>query len=236
MDLSYAAGREFVEDIRPFLDRHDLDGLLQRLCNCWPNEQLEEMLHCGCDDARKAALLCLSFEGDSGNVPAIAELLKSGDRTVSTLAEHALWSIWFRDGSSCSNLGLIDAVHHLGEDDLDEALRILSEIIANEPSFAEPYNQRAITYFLKDDYDRAVRDYRRALRLNPFHFGALAGLGHCYAALGKLPDALRTYEQLLEMHPWADGIKEAITEIKSKLSYTSHSPLGIPPSWMHWNS
>ena len=34
----------------------------------------------------------------------------------------------------------------------------------------------------------------------PFHFGALAGLGHCYAHEGKLVPALRCYEQALAIN------------------------------------
>ena len=68
----------------------------------------------------------------------------------------------------------------------DLAIRCLTRVIEHSPDFAEAHNQRAIVHFLKEDYPSSIADCLQTLELNSYHFGAAAGLGHCYAALGDL--------------------------------------------------
>jgi tetratricopeptide (TPR) repeat protein len=69
------------------------------------------------------------------------------------------------------------------------------------PSFAEGYNKRATVYYLLQEYEEAIQDCRSTLALNPYHFGALSGLGLCYAALQDLESALFWFEKAFTLHP-----------------------------------
>jgi len=82
------------------------------------------------------------------------------------------------------------------------------------PTFAEAYNQRAIVLFLLGRYEQAAEDCLRALRLNPYHFGAMAGLGHCHASLGRWERALEAYHRTLQLHPRAEGIRQSIRQVQ----------------------
>jgi tetratricopeptide (TPR) repeat protein len=86
-----------------------------------------------------------------------------------------------------------------------------------DPTFAEAYNQRAITKYLNERYEESIADCREAVERMPCHFGALAGLGHCHAHQGRLAEAVACYERALEINPHLDGIREAIAELKREI-------------------
>jgi len=51
--------------------------------------------------------------------------------------------------------------------------------------------QRAIVHYLSERFDESVEDCHRTVSRMPAHFGAWAGMGHCYAHLGKHVEAIR---------------------------------------------
>jgi tetratricopeptide (TPR) repeat protein len=81
------------------------------------------------------------------------------------------------------------------------------------PDYAEGWSRRAYVYYLQSDYDRAAGDLRRALALEPNHFKALDGLARILRESGQKKSALKVYEQLLRIHPFMPGAKEAVDEL-----------------------
>lgn len=224
MDQPDESGADFVNELTPLIERHDTDALLAFLDQHWPRESLLEMLSSDNMDAVKVALVCLAFVGRMSDTSRIAPLLHSHDAAAIACAEHTLWSIWFRSGDDAQNVRLTQAVDLIGRDRFSDAIEQLDLLIARAPRFAEAYNQRAIACFLAGEYDRAAEDCRHALRLNPFHFGAMAGLGHSYAASRKLAAAMQAYRAALAIHPRLEGIRQSITCIRRCLD--RHAELG----------
>jgi tetratricopeptide (TPR) repeat protein len=216
MSVSYSHGREFVSQVRPFFEARDAEALVRHLQMYWPHEQLRELCSCGHTDAAKVAATCLALTGTMEDNPVLAALLRTEDSTTVALAEHAMWSIWFRPSDARAGALMDEAVRLISQNELDTALSFLNELIRQKTNFAEAYNQRAIVYFLKESYHESLVDCFRTLRLNPFHFGALAGVGHCQASLGCLDLALEAYHRALQIHPHMDGIRQSIREIRRK--------------------
>ena len=50
----------------------------------------------------------------------------------------------------------------------------------------------------------------------PCHFGAWAGMGHCYAHLGKHDEAIRSYEKALEINPRLEGVRQGIESLREE--------------------
>ena len=96
-----------------------------------------------------------------------------------------------------------------GPDDA-QALAALDDLIAEAPNFAEAHNQRAILFFRRGEFARSVSDCQQALRLNPYLFGAAAGMGQCYLKLKKPRAALRAFRQALEINPSLDHLRDAV--------------------------
>jgi tetratricopeptide (TPR) repeat protein len=130
------------------------------------------------------------------------------------MAEHALWSIWFRCGNAEANSLLKMGAEALDHKDFAEAERLFSEAILTDPSFAEPFNQRAIVRYLTERYEDSVTDCQATVDRMPCHFGAWSGMGHGYAHLGKIPDAIRCYAKALEINPHLDCVAEGLRELR----------------------
>src|SRR6266699_1672746 len=146
---------EFVAAVKPLLERQDLGGLLQFLKSRWQPEQIVELLksrHC---DARKVAALCLSLVGGACCLGALAEQLKDPDPIVNEMAEHALWSIWFRSGCCQANHHLAKGAQAMERQEMPEAIRHFTRAIEIDPRFAEAYNQRASAQYLLEHFDES---------------------------------------------------------------------------------
>jgi cytochrome c-type biogenesis protein CcmH/NrfG len=50
----------------------------------------------------------------------------------------------------------------------------------------------------------------------PCHFGAWAGLGHCYAHEGQLAEAVEAYERALAINPHLEGVRQAVEEMRAR--------------------
>ena len=208
---------QFVGVVKPLLEAQDLTGLLCTLKKHWTADQIVSLLSCNHCDARKVAALSLGLVGGRCCVPPLAERLKDRDKMVNQMAEHALWSIWFRCGDPASNKELCRGTKALNAREFDRAIEHFDRAIEHDDNFAEAYNQRAIAHYLQEQYESSVRDCRTAVERMPCHFGAWAGMGHCFLHMGELAKALQCYEQALSINPHLDCLRETIKEIKGRL-------------------
>jgi tetratricopeptide (TPR) repeat protein len=151
--------------------------------------------------ARRAAALAIGLTGTLASVPATAAALHDDDRLVRRFAADALWELWFRGGTPEQNTKLRAAAT---EPDAARARAELDELIRAAPAFAEVHNQRAIWFFKRGEFARAVEDCETVLRLNPYHFGAAAGMGQCLLKLNRPRGALRAFRLALEINPELD--------------------------------
>jgi tetratricopeptide (TPR) repeat protein len=207
----------FVASVKPLLEAKDLEGLHCHLKQHYTPEQITSLLSDSCCDVRKVAALALSLVGGRCCIPVIAERLKDRDSMTNQMAEHALWSIWFRCGTPAANTELARGTECLSDYDFDCAIAHFDRALELCPEFAEAYNQRAIAYYLQEDFESSKRDCQRAIELMPCHFGAWAGLGHCHASQENWAEAVRCYEQALAVNPHLGCIRQAVCELHRKL-------------------
>jgi tetratricopeptide (TPR) repeat protein len=205
--------QSFVAAVRPALANKDLKALLATCKSQWTAAQIISLLSSPVCDARKCAALALSLVGCPACLEPLSIQLKDPDPMVNQMAEHAMWAIWFRCGTSESNQLLQKGSDLVSRREFDQAIEHFDRAIELSPNFAEAYNQRAIAHFLKEDFDRAIEDSQRTVNLNPDHFGAWAGMGHCHAHEGRVCDAVRCYKRVLEINPHHAGVKEALREL-----------------------
>ncbi len=149
--------------------------------------------------ARRAAALALGLVGTPASVPAAAAALHDADFLVRRFASDTLWELWFRAGTDGQNARLRAIAR-----EPDPSRSELDDLIREAPGFAEAHNQRAIWFFKRGEFARAVEDCETVLRLNPYHFGAAAGLGQCYLKLNRPRAALRAFRQALAINPDLD--------------------------------
>jgi tetratricopeptide (TPR) repeat protein len=163
---------------------------------------------------RRAAVLALGLLGTMASNEAVAGRLHDEDFEVRQLAADALWKLWFRGDSEINNLDLQRLARTR---DRQKAAAGLDRLIAKAPRFAEAYNQRAILAFSMKQYERSIIDCEKALELNPYHFGAQAGIGQCYLQLRRHKSALKAFRQALRINPNLDAIAETVRAIEASL-------------------
>lgn len=164
--------------------------------------------------SRRAAALALGLLGTMESNHVLAAALQDEDRRLRHTAADALWSLWFRADSRTHNRELQRLLRIA---DPVEAKRGFADLIEKAPCFAEAYNQRAILHFRLAEYHKSIADCEEVLRLNPYHFGARAGLGQCYVKLRKPRAALQAFRKALEINPDLDGVQDAVRSLEASL-------------------
>lgn len=130
-----------------------------------------------------------------------SELRRSGNESAAQRISRRIRSEWAKSGSATIDLLMQSANKAVEEKKYAAALDYLDEIVTLSPAYAEGWNLRATVHFARDDYARAMVDIDRALRLEPRHFGAMAGMAAILRETGHEAAAARVYERLLELYP-----------------------------------
>jgi len=134
-------------------------------------------------------------------------------------AEHAapiaktIEGLWLHSGSDTIGVLMRRSFKALNEKRPELALNLLDAVVELAPDFTEGWSRRAYVYYLQNDIDRAVGDLRRALALDPNHYKALEGLARILRESGQKKSALKVYRQLLRIHPYMPGAKDAVEEL-----------------------
>jgi tetratricopeptide (TPR) repeat protein len=198
--------RKALSRFRRAIDARYFEGTLVRL------------LHAEDAEVRQSALLALEFKGTMQSNDLIARCLRDEDPAVWELASDTLWSIWRRADTPENNQELRRLTRLVAEDgDAKEVLAGFDALIRKAPRFAEAFNQRAVFHYLRGDYAKAIADCEKAIRLNPNHFAAAAGMGHSFMKQKKLRAALRVYRRANRINPNLEKIRETIESLERML-------------------
>ena len=192
-------------------------ALRSTLAEKYPQETLIDSLENQKPLTCRAAAYALGEIANKDAIPPLVTALTHEDPGTRANAEQALWSIWFRSDDESIDAMMQKGVDHIKKQRYDEAVQVFSEVIRIAANYAEGYNQRAIAYFMSDEMSKSVEDCKRTIELNPFHFGAFAGMGQCYLKLGDLAAALDAFQRALEINPNLYAIERIVLEIQSML-------------------
>ncbi len=152
------------------------------------------------------------------SVQALLSDLKSEEEERRDRATQSLWQRWFHQKGLIGLETLQQAQYLMDADDFEQAEMVLSDLIAAQPDFAEAWNRRAVLRYTQGRYRPAILDCRTVLRLVPYHFGALHGVGLCYAALGEYREAIHAFHKALEVQPHATINRVLLLECTTRLS------------------
>jgi tetratricopeptide (TPR) repeat protein len=130
-------------------------------------------------------------------------LQATADAAEAQRLERQIWTIWLDYGGADE---LVPQLLQRGSAALLRRDYVVAEaaftaLVDRAPDFAEAWDRRAVTRFLRGDCAGAIQDIDRTLALQPRHFGALFGLGLCRAALGDYQAALDAFERVLAVDP-----------------------------------
>jgi tetratricopeptide (TPR) repeat protein len=134
--------------------------------------------------------------------------LLGNDETAAARAEAALWEMWHRSGDREIDALLREGITLMERRDLLAAEATFARMITQAPAFAEGWNKRATVRYVAENYEGSISDCEETLSRNPHHFGALAGAGLCYMALGRPRDAAGMFRRALAVHPRLGGARQ----------------------------
>lgn len=144
--------------------------------------------------------------------------LKNPEEQIRNQATAALWKSWFSQKGLQGLKLLQQAQVYLQNNQVEAAQKMLTDIVSTQPDFAEAWNQRAILYYSLKEYQLSVADCEQVVKLIPYHFGALHGMGLCQAALGNYREAILAFRRALEIQPYAVENQRLILECTARLS------------------
>lgn len=134
------------------------------------------------------------------------------------IIESKIWIYWrlFPNNQSVET-SMKTAIEIMQAGNLQKAELLLSQIINQEPQFAEAWNKRATIRYLRGNYKGSAKDIANVLLLEPRHFGALSGLGMINMQTGNWSDALQNYQAAFSINPNLPNIERLIKNLKFRL-------------------
>ena len=120
-----------------------------------------------------------------------------------------IWASWMDSGSPTVDMIMQRAVDAQMIGDYETARAFYDRAILIAPDYAEAWSRRAGLFLNDENFPEALRDLNEALRLEPRHFGAWAGLGIMMEAMGAEKEALEAYRQALAIYPFMTQAMQA---------------------------
>jgi tetratricopeptide (TPR) repeat protein len=125
--------------------------------------------------------------------------------------------LWRHSGSDTVNLLIGRAAKMATEKRTELAERLLDRAVALAPDYTEGFSQRAFFHFSQRNTVAALGDLRRVLALDPNHYKAMEGLIQIWREIDNKKGAYEVLKQLLDVHPFAPGARQAYEELKREV-------------------
>ncbi|MCL4202731.1 MAG: tetratricopeptide repeat protein [Pirellulaceae bacterium] len=200
-----------------FLDDEDSAEFIRCVSKHYLPATLEQLARFGQRLSRRGAVLALGFVGNYSANPVLGHALRDSDRAVRVLAENAIREVWCRDGSEEQRQQLSVLVRLNDGYQFEESLELASLLIQQAPRFAEAWNQRAIAHYRLGQFESAANDCQQTVELNPFHFGSIVGMAHCYLEMGEGFAALECFRRAVEVNPGLEAVQSQIEFLERAL-------------------
>ena len=191
----------FCELAQSHLETCDLQGLVLSVQSQWRPSQIALLLGHEEVCVRRLATVTLGLLGDPTTVCSVSRALHDPDPQVRELTEHALWTLWFQLGDPISQDDFVAGLDEAELQNLEAAIAHFSRAIELDPTFAEPYHQRALAHAALEHWPQCLDDCRACLSLMPQHFSAVTTVGHCYTQMGDLKSAAEQYRLAMSINP-----------------------------------
>ena len=129
--------------------------------------------------------------------------------SAATASEHEdkIWRIWLEHPDKRTREVTLIGIAFMNRGEARLAELAFTEALERNPEFAEAWNKRATLRYMVGDLEGSVADCANVLKLEPRHYGAMAGLGMISASRKNWRRATEWYKRALEIHPYFTGAK-----------------------------
>ncbi len=138
--------------------------------------------------------------------PRLDELINAIRQAPSEMAaqpiSNQMWELWLEAPDARAQNLLDQGIARLRVSDHDGAEATFTQLVEYCPDYAEGYNQRAFSKFLRGEYGGALDDLERAIERSPKHVGALSGRALTLIGMGRTKAAQSALRAALDINPW----------------------------------
>lgn len=145
-----------------------------------------------------------------------SDLKNTEDQGSADEIASEIWMLWREVDNAEAAEALARGVQAMSSRQYRTAYEYFSEVIDQEPDFAEGWNKRATLLYLVESYDDSIRDIKETLRLEPRHFGALSGLGLIFLRQHQFGAAKKAFQSALEINPHLPQIRQALEALETR--------------------
>lgn len=178
---------------------------------------LEKLAKYGQRVTRRGAVLAIGFLGDYRCNEVLGHALRDNDRAVRMLADHGIRTLWFRVEDQAFSTRL-NEIYLLNQRQRHiEAMQDSDALLAIDETIAEAWNQRAVANYALGNWFESRADCWKTLELNPFHFSAALGMGHCSMQMDDVADAIDSFQTALEINPDLENVRAQIEHLQRSL-------------------
>jgi tetratricopeptide (TPR) repeat protein len=141
--------------------------------------------------------------------------IKINNKDLAYSIEKKIWELWSTHPTNNKlTIKLSEGSNLVKNNQLSKAVKIFTEVIEKDPSWAEAWNKRATVLYLLGDYKGSQNDIDKVLDLEERHFGALAGQGLVNIKLENYEKAIKSYKRAQEIYPAMQSPKIMINQIE----------------------
>lgn len=131
-------------------------------------------------------------------------LLKSAeDMELSTIISESIKEIWKAHLNPDLRWDLDMAVAHLLGGKVSKALKQFSEIVDDDPTYAEAWNKASTCEFMMGNMDASLAAAQKTVEALPTHFQAMNGLGLVHFEKKDIASAIHCFRESMEIDPWS---------------------------------
>ena len=130
------------------------------------------------------------------------ELLNAKNLQQAEKLEDQIWNKWTRHpNNDYLTNKLENGTYSMYHQQYRMALKLFTDVINEDPKWAEGWNKRATLLFILGDYEKSLDDIEKVLDLEPRHFGALSGRAQIYLGLKEYEKAVDDLRKAKSIYP-----------------------------------
>ena len=147
-----------------------------------------------------------------------ARLHTIDDAAAADRITRRIWALWRETDDAEVARAMERGARALAARDYEQAEAIYGRVVEMAPGYAEGWNKRATARYLLGRHAASAADIRRALALEPRHFGALAGLGLVYMRTDRERAALEAFREALAINPHLEGTRANLELLRERMA------------------
>ena len=167
---------------------------------------------------RRAANFALVSMANFSANSIVGAALADTDRHVREIARQGIARLWQQTDDRLNQIELLKIIELNRQTRYAQAALNASELLEVAPAVAEVWNQRSLAHHRLKLYTDAIRDGRRTMEFNPYHFECLIRMGRCHEQLDDPISALDYFRQALAVHPDLAGVRAKVHYLQRSLS------------------